>query len=286
MGSSTERKLDSSGLSVAPPMRPRAATSTIAPPPVRGLSTRSRRQEDESGDEALEANTTAAKGEMAQSPVKPAKNVGSSVHGRVDDAGLGQPSDDEVNIRGADDYSNRVGYDDVQGYYDVPSDGLEGFEYGEEDGEDSNRPMDLINDQENIEERTQLKRGRERAESGNPRLKKLGRQSTTHSNAPSRDPSPSQVEDLQGASRVTGGILRGNALGSHLNWGDASQLMHNEPEFQSAPMGKVFLFSSRDEDARPHLSITTQTASQLSPILKKLSAKYSPIRSKCILLYN
>ena len=274
-------------MSVAPPMRPRSATSTIAPPPVRGPSARSRRQEDESGDEALVANTKAAKGEMARSPVKPAKNVQPSVHGRVDDAGLGQTSDDEVNIHGADDYSNQVGYGDDQGYYDVPSDGLEAFEYGEEEyGEDSNRPMDLINDQENIEERTQLKRGRERAESGNPRLKKLGHQSITHSNAPSHDPSPFQFEDLQGASRVTGGILRGNALGSHLNWGDAPQLMDNEPEFQSAPMGKVFLFSSRDEDARPHLSITTQTASQLSPILKELSAKYLPIRSKCILLYN
>jgi hypothetical protein len=62
--------------------------------------------------------------------------------------------------------------------------------------------------------------------------------------------------------------------------------MDDEPEFQSASMGKVFLFSSRDVDAHPHLSITTQTASQLPPILKQLSAKYSPIMSKCILLYN
>lgn len=150
----------------------------------------------------------------------------------VDDAGLGQTSDDEVNIHGVDDYSNRVGYGD-DGYYDVPSDGLECFEYGEEYGEDSNKPMDLINNQENIEERPQLKRGRERAESGNPRFKKSGHQSTTHSNAPSHDPSPSQFEDFQGASRVTGGILRGSALGSHLNWGDAPQLMDNEPKFQS-----------------------------------------------------
>jgi len=44
---------------------------------------RSCRQKDESGDEALVANTKAAKGEMAWSPVKPAKNVQPSVHGRL-----------------------------------------------------------------------------------------------------------------------------------------------------------------------------------------------------------
>ena len=304
MGFSTERKLDSSGLSVAPPMRPRAATSTIAPPPVRGPSARSRRQEGESGDEALEANTEAVKGEVPQSrtPSKShfessAKNVGSFAQsddpGRIDDAGAEQTSDDEGNIRGPDDYSNWVGYDDDQGYFDNPIDGLEGFDqYGEEHDEDSNQLMDFTNDEGDIGERTQPKRGRERAESGNPRLKKSGRQSITHSNAPTapptRDPSPSQFEDqdLQGASRTTGGIFRGKATGGHLKWGDAPQFMDEGPEYQSAPMGKVFLFSSHDEDARPHLSITTQTASQLPPILKKLSAKYSPIRSKCILLYN
>ena len=47
-------------------MRPHAATSTIAPPPVH--ATCHHRQEVESGDEALEANTKAAKGEMAQLP--------------------------------------------------------------------------------------------------------------------------------------------------------------------------------------------------------------------------
>jgi hypothetical protein len=140
-----------------------------------GRSARSRRWEGESENEALEANTEAAKGEMAQSPVKPAKDVGSSVQsddpGRVDDTGLGQTSIDEVNIHGPDDYSDRVGYDDDQGYYDIPSDGLEGLDiYGEEYGEDLNLPMDF-NDQGDIEESTHPKRGRERAESGNPELK-------------------------------------------------------------------------------------------------------------------
>ena len=60
--------------------------------------------------------------------------------------------------------------------------------------------MDFVGDEGDTGERTQPKRGREHAESGNPRVKKSGRQSVAHSNAPTapptRDPSPSQVEDL------------------------------------------------------------------------------------------
>ena len=286
---STERNLDSSGLSIAPPMRPRAATSTIAPRPVRGLSARSRRQEGESGDEA---QSPAPPKSHLESPAKPsAKNVGSPAQsddpGRVDDAGPEQTSDDEVDIYGP---SNQMGYDDDQGDLDTASDGLGGFDqYGE--GEYSNQAMDLINDEEDIGERTPLKRGRDRAESGNPRLKKSGRQSIAHDNTPTNDPddlSPFESEDpnRQGASHTTGGIFRGKATGSHFNWGDAPQFMDDGPQLQPIPMGKVFLFGSHDKSAHPHLSITTQTDTQLPPILKKLSAKYSPIKSKCVLSYN
>jgi hypothetical protein len=200
-------------------------------------------------------------------------------------------------------------YDDDQGDLDTASDGLGGFDQGEDSnqpgdldtasdglggfdqGEDSNQPMDLINDEEDIGERTPLKRGRDRAESGNPRLKKSGRQTIAHGNAPTDDPdysNPFKAEDpnRQGASRTTGGIFRGKATGNHFNWGDAPQFMDDGPQIQPIPMGKVFLFGSRDKKAHPHLSITTQTDTQLPPLLKKLSAKYSPIKSKCIILYN
>jgi hypothetical protein len=306
---STELKLDDSGLSVAPPMRPHASTYTIAPPPVWGFTTRSRRQEVESGDEALEANTEAAKGEVAQPPAPaesgdeatrgkkaqpfaPAKSHSeslakpASVRSSAQSDGLDMVGDeqtsDEVNMYGQDDYDD-VGSDGNQGY-DIPPDGFEPYE--EMNGEDFDQ--DFANDEEVIGE-PQPKRGRERAESGNPRVKKSGCQSIAHSNAstapPTHDSSPSQF-DRQGASRTTGGIFRGNATGGHFKWGDAPQFVDHESEFQSAPMGKVLLFASRDEDAQPHLSINTQTVSQLPTILKKLSAKYSPIRSKYIVLYN
>ena len=144
--------------------------------------------------------------------------------------------------------------------------------------------MDVSNDEGDIGERTSQKRGRERAESRNPRLKKSGCNTSTDD---PEDPSPFESESLnrQGASRTTGGIFRGKATGSHFNWGDAPQFMDDGSQLQPIPMGKVFLFGSRNKDARPHLSIKTQTHTQLPPILKWLSAKYSPIKSKCILLY-
>ena len=180
----------------------------------------------------------------------------------------------DISFLGLSIPTDDVGSDGNQGY-DIPPDGFEPYE--EMNGEDFDQ--DFANDEEVIGE-PQPKRGRERAESGNPRVKKSGCQSIAHSNAstapPTHDSSPSQF-DRQGASHTTGG---------HFKWGDAPQFVDHESEFQSAPMGKVLLFASRDEDAQPHLSINTQTVSQLPTILKKLSAKYSPIRSKCIVLYN
>jgi len=306
-------------------MRPRPSTTTIAPPPVRGPTTRSRRQEVESGDEALEAKHPVPVKSHSESPAKPARSVRSSSQSDAESGdeaqgamaqppasveshseSLAQPTKssaqsdslgmvddeqtyDEVGVYGQDDYSDMVGYDENQGYYDISHDGIEQHEEEYSDGCD--QPMGFGGDiGEDTGERTQPKRGRERAESGNPRVKKSGRQSIAHSNAPTAPPtrnsSPSQVEDLQGASRTTGGFIRGKATGGHFKWGDASQFVDHGSELQSAPLGKVLLYASRDEDANPHLSINTQTVNQLPPILKKLSAKYSPIRSKCIVLYN
>ena len=46
----TERNLDKSGISIAPPMRPRAVTQTIAPAPTQAPSTRVRREEPNGSD--------------------------------------------------------------------------------------------------------------------------------------------------------------------------------------------------------------------------------------------
>ena len=63
-------------------MRPCAATSTIVPRPVQGLSACSRRQEGESGDEA---QSPAPSKSHLESLAKQAENVGASA--QSDDAG-------------------------------------------------------------------------------------------------------------------------------------------------------------------------------------------------------
>jgi len=43
--------------------------------------------------------------------------------------------------------------------------------------------------------------------------------------------------------------------------------------------GKVLLFTSRDKDAAPAMTITHKTTSELPPVLQKLARRFSPIRS-------
>ena len=49
--------------------------------------------------------------------------------------------------------------------------------------------------------------------------------------------------------------------------------------------GKVLLYTSRDQDASPAMTITHDTINELPPILDKLAGKFSPIRSKQIYIH-
>jgi len=100
---------------------------------------------------------------------------------------------------------------------------------------------------------------------------------STDQQSPSRSVSPVGL-DFQGASRSTGGVFRGRALGNNPNWADSMD--RNASSVLSKPTGKVLLYTSRDEEAHPAMMITHETVAQLPPILEKLSRKFSPIRSK------
>ena len=150
------------------------------------------------------------------------------------------------------------------------------------------------------------KRGRGRVDSVEKRQSKVNRRSASHSTAaiqstmvstgaqspssaiPStkvstRPQSPSHSaspvgHDFQGASRATGGVFRGRALGNAPNWADTTAMIPHDAS--SKPNGKVLLYTSRDQDAHPAMMIMHETVAQLPPILHKLSRKFSPIRSK------
>lgn len=100
---------------------------------------------------------------------------------------------------------------------------------------------------------------------------------STRPQSPSHDVSPVSG-DFHGASRASGGIFRGRALGNTPNWADSKQ--SNAHNASSKPKGKVLLYTNRDQDAPPAMMIMHETVAQLPPILEKLSCKFSPIRSK------
>jgi hypothetical protein len=88
--------------------------------------------------------------------------------------------------------------------------------------------------------------------------------------------SPPRFE-LGGASRVTGGILRGRAYGNVFNHADAEMEFDMEPR-----MGRVHIYTARVDPslAKPDMVLKHNVTPKLKPILKALARGYSPVRSK------
>jgi hypothetical protein len=82
---------------------------------------------------------------------------------------------------------------------------------------------------------------------------------------------------LQGASRTTGGVLRGRALGNVFNHADDKDNIYVGPR-----KGKVLVYQSPKDpmDHKPDMSITLEVAPRLKPVLKSIARKYSPVRSE------
>ena len=84
--------------------------------------------------------------------------------------------------------------------------------------------------------------------------------------------------DLQGASRMTGGILRGRAHGNYFNFADAQA----EPVTQDSVMGKVHIYRTHVDPrtTQPYMSINHEVTGNLAPVLTNLVTRYSPAKSK------
>ena len=94
---------------------------------------------------------------------------------------------------------------------------------------------------------------------------------------------------LQGASRTSGGILRGRAQGNLLNLAD---MTHAGPGHRMASRGRVFVYSSPlnpttldPETMKPMASVKVTTTETLAPMLQQVTRRFSPVRSKYTLLY-
>lgn len=99
-------------------------------------------------------------------------------------------------------------------------------------------------------------------------------------------PPTSPSWNLQGASRISGGVIRGRALGNVFNLGDASDLQM-DLDFMLAVLGKVYIYDSASDVAnldptkvKPQWVLKADVSRTIMPILTKLGRKYSPIRSE------
>lgn len=88
-----------------------------------------------------------------------------------------------------------------------------------------------------------------------------------------------QRSSLQGASRITGGTLRGRALGNTFNNADANDIFSSELKDR---IGRVQVYTAPADPAtaKPNMELKHEVISKLAPVLKVLARKYSPVRSK------
>jgi hypothetical protein len=86
-----------------------------------------------------------------------------------------------------------------------------------------------------------------------------------------------------GASRATGGILRGRAYGNVFNHADAAEMKFDlEPR-----MGKVQVYMARVDPSltKPDMVLKHKVTHKLKPILKALAQGYFPVRSKLFIIF-
>jgi len=102
--------------------------------------------------------------------------------------------------------------------------------------------------------------------------------------------SPSPTQNLQGASRITGGFTRGRALGNVFNQADLPDMMEDDT-FSLVREGKVYLFESSEGTGVNVATDSKRTVKvnvfpTLCPVLEKIAIKYSPIKSKLSIFVN
>ncbi|KAG6903664.1 hypothetical protein DXG01_015943, partial [Tephrocybe rancida] len=93
---------------------------------------------------------------------------------------------------------------------------------------------------------------------------------------------PNSPGQLQGASRMTGGVFRGHAHGNIFNHGDAEE---SDVSILGPTKGKVHFYMSGADPATvkpslipPTMTFKQEVISNLAPILVQTAKIYSPIK--------
>ena len=99
-------------------------------------------------------------------------------------------------------------------------------------------------------------------------------------------------ENLQGASRTSGGIFRGHAQGNVFNLADVADVLKQDPGYGVAPKGRVYVYSSplnpttlEPAKMKPMATVKVTTSQTIAPMLLQVSRRFSPVRSKYVSLY-
>ena len=90
-------------------------------------------------------------------------------------------------------------------------------------------------------------------------------------------PPTSPSHGLQGASCTTDGVLHGWAQGNVFNYADADDVFDMGPQ-----RGKIHVYTLQWDPTvhKPDMTLTTEVAPTLKPVLKALARSFSPVRSK------
>jgi hypothetical protein len=85
--------------------------------------------------------------------------------------------------------------------------------------------------------------------------------------------------DLQGASRTTGGIFRGRALGNVFNVGDCKDDLESNI---GSMVGKVKVFMAGEDPStkKPQMTLKVKVGGDLAPVLDAVAKRFSPVKSE------
>jgi hypothetical protein len=91
-------------------------------------------------------------------------------------------------------------------------------------------------------------------------------------------PPDSPSRNLQGASRITGGILHGRAQGNVFNFADSVSIKDQE----GPVMGKVLIYTTHvtPTETSPFMVLKHKVIRHLGPILNRLATRYSIFAGK------
>jgi hypothetical protein len=90
--------------------------------------------------------------------------------------------------------------------------------------------------------------------------------------------SPDTTKHLQGASRTSGGVLWGRALGNVFNFANVTEVLMQHPSHETVSKGRVYVYLSslnptslNHETMNPMATVKVTTSPTIAPILQQVT---------------